>query len=258
MQFLIQSLNEAARCWHNGSMLIPRHRNRIARLVHPVLLLGMVCVLCGALSTFADDDISDLVHSAKPAATAPAEAAAPQSAPGAGVADALGTMKEKPPAGARIGVVTLNDGGKIEGRIWTTLETPLRVWVEETKSYRDLDFSLIQRIDVHVLSATMEDDWRWLKEGSDQKIYSGKKYPNIELAYKFTLLNGQTIEGTVVAPIYTFDGNKRRALALYKKYKGKLDETLKDLVYIDSITLQASAVTTQLNEKKTTKLPLIY
>ena len=63
----------------------------------------------------------------------------------------------------------------------------------------------------------MEPDWRWLKEGSDQKVFSGKKYPNVELAYKFTLLNDQTVEGTVVAPVYTFDGEKKRTLAPLQK-----------------------------------------
>ena len=103
----------------------------------------------------------------------------------------------------------------------------------------------------------MEPDWRWLKEGSDQKIFSGKKYPNLDLAYQFTLLNDQTIEGPVLAPIYTVDGQKTRTLALYKKYKGKLDETLKDLVYIKTITLTpADPAATPPPQSK--KLPLIY
>jgi len=206
------------------------------------------------LSIIADDDVNDIA--ATPAVTEPAEVTAPTTQ---GVSDALGTLTEKAPVGARVGSVKLNNGVTIEGQIWTTLDTPLRVWQEETKTYRDIDLSLVKRIDVKVLSETMEDDWRWLKEGSDVKIYSGKKYPNVELAYQFTLLNDQTIEGTVVAPIYTNNGDKRRTLALYKKYHGKLDETLKDLVYITSIELAPpTAAVIEANEKKTKKLPLIY
>lgn len=201
--------------------------------------------------------MSDILQAAKPA-TAPSTLTAPNSPENKPTTDALGTLAPKAPADSRLGTVTLNNGIKLEGRIWTTMDTPLRVWVEETKTYRDIDLSLIQRVDVHVLAETMEDDWRWLKEGSDQKVYSGKKYPNVSLAYKFTLVNGQQIEGTVVAPIYFVDGAKARTLALYKMYKGKLDETLKDLVYITAITFDPPASNASASQPApTTKLPLL-
>ena len=208
--------------------------------------------MTGVIAAQADDDVNDV--SAKPAAV-PEEVTGPSSQ---GIGDALGTMRETIPEGSRMGVLTLSNGVKIEGRVWTTLETPLRLWIDEIKAYRDVDLALIKRIEVKVLSEKMEDDWRWLKEGSDQKVFSGKKYPNVELAYTLTLLNGQVLEGTVVAPIYTFDGQKRRNLALYKKYHGKLDETLADVVYIKTIELAPAAAATQANESTTRKLPLIY
>lgn len=205
-----------------------------------------------------DDDVSEALKGAKAAASAPSGVLAPDAPGNKPTSDALGTMKERTPAGARQGEIELNSGMKLRGKIWTTLETPLRVWVEEDKRYVDVDLSLVSRIDVHVLTEAMEDDWRWLKEGSDQKVYSGKKYPNVELAYKFTLINGQVVEGGVVAPIYFLDGTKTRTLALYKKYKGKLDETLKDLVYIRAVSLEPpGSEMTAANEKKTTKLPLL-
>ena len=191
--------------------------------------------LCAPLG--AQDDVSDLLQSAKPAASAPATLTSPTAPEFKPTSDALGTLQTKAPANARLGTITLLNSIKLEGRIWTTLDTPLRLWIEETKSYRDVDWSLVKAIEVHVLSETMEDDWRWLKEGSDQKVYSGKKYPNVDLAYRFTLLNDQVMEGTLVAPIYFQDGAKSRTLALYKHYKGNLDETLKDLAYITSISL---------------------
>lgn len=207
-----------------------------------------------AAPAWADDqDLQAVLNSAK-TTTAPAGEITPDANP---ANDPLGTRKPRAPAGARTGTVTLNSGQKIEGRIWTTFQTPLRVWIEKSKTYRDVDFSLIKRVNVVVLSETMEDDWRWLKEGSDQKVLSGKKYPNVELVYKFTLLNDQVIEGAVVAPIYLYDGTKERTLALYKKYKGKLDETLKDLVYVKSIALHETGDIVRENEGKTTKLPLI-
>ena len=215
--------------------------------------LGMCAsIACLVLHVAADDDVSDLVGGAKTVTTAPAEVTAPSH----DVPDALGTLKARSPAGARDGTVTLNNGETLTGQIWTTLETPLRVWVDATKSYVDVDFSDVAHIDVKVLHESMEDDWRWLKEGSDQKIFSGKKYPLVELEYAFTLVNGQKIEGGVVAPIYMLDAaGKKHALALYKKYKGKLDETLKDVAYIKTIELKGAG---NAGETRTGKLPLIY
>lgn len=201
-----------------------------------------------------DDDVSDLIGGATVATTGPAEVAGPR----ADLPDALGTMKAKAPAGARAGEIVLNNGETVSGEIWTTLGTPLRVWVEARKSYVDVDLGEVSRIEVKVVHEGMEDDWRWLKEGSDQKVYSGKKYPLVELEYVFTLVNGQTVAGGVVAPIYIVENGtgKRRALALYKKYKGKLDETLKDVAYIRTVELKGGGVGTEAGRER--KLPLIY
>ena len=193
--------------------------------------------------------------------TTPAEVAGPATQPGAGMTDALGTMKGKTPAGAREGTVTLNNGVVLKGEIWTTLETPFRVWVEERKAYEDVELSLVKGVEVKVAAQSMEDDWRWLKEGSDQKVYSGKKYPLVELGYLFTLVNGQTVEGTVVAPVYVVEENAGSSIPLaarIKKYKGKLDETTSDVVYIKSMELKAEAARGNVNAPASGKLPLIY
>jgi hypothetical protein len=217
-------------------------------------------VLFGATGwVCADDDVTDLLQGAKSATTAPAEVTGPATQPSAQMPDALGTMKPHLPAGARGGTVTLSNGVVLTGKIWTTLETPFRVWVEERKAYEDVDLSLVKSVEVKVVSAGMEDDWRWLKEGSDQKVYSGKKYPLVELAYVLTLVNGQTVEGGVVAPVYVVEENgKRHSLALYKKYKGTLDETMADVAYIKSIELQADAAGGNGRGPESGKLPLIY
>ncbi len=218
--------------------------------------LAVAIIACGCgLALCAQDDVNDLRASAKPA-TAPATLAAPDSPAMKPTSDALGTQKPKIPAAARQGTIILSDGTQFNGDIWTNLNTPYRVWVEAAKAYKDIDLASIKKIDVHVLAETMEDDWRWLKEGSDQKVYSGKKYPNVSLAYQFTLSNGQVIEGTVVGLVYVADASKTRTLTLYKQYKGNLDDTLKDLVYIKSITLEPAAAGAP-EEKKTTHLPLL-
>jgi hypothetical protein len=260
VQSLVELLNKATGTGHNSSM-----RNAGSHGLHPNrtrgrsevrwgwVVLGAALAVSAAL---AEDSVDDLLGGAKPA-TAPATLTAPTATENRPTADALGTLKPRVPEGSRAGTIVLSNGIKLDGRIWTTAGTPLRVWIEEDKVYRDIDLDLVRRIDVHVLAETMEDDWRWLKEGSDQKVYSGKKYPNVSLAYKFTLLNDQVIEGTIVAAVYCADTDKSRTLALYKSYKGNLDETLKDLVYITSVTLEPGATAAGTQPKRSTKLPLL-
>jgi hypothetical protein len=228
-----------------------RHPTAGRQLIH-----GCAAAAIGVagLALSAQEDINDIRAAAKPA-TAPATLTAPDSPGMRPTSDALGTQKLKIPADARKGTLTLSDGTKYEGQLWTNLNTPYRVWVEEGKTYKDIDLALIKKIEVHVLAETMEDDWRWLKEGSDQKVYSGKKYPNVSLAYKFTLNNDQVIEGTVVGLIYIAGTDKTRTLTLYKQYKGNLDDTLKDLVYIKTIELDPAPPAAE--QKTTTHLPLL-
>jgi hypothetical protein len=195
----------------------------------------------------ADDDLDQLIGGAKPT-TAPMTATAPLVVGGKALQR---TGPAKPSDFGRPGTVTLSNGTTLTGKVWSTPTVPLRVWVEAEKTYKNVDWTQIKRIDVHVLAETMEDDWRWLQEGSDQKVLSGKKYPNVNLAYKFTLSNDQVIEGTIVAPIYVEDTGKERTLALYKNYKGNLDETIKDLVYITSVTLDGPATQTAATQPQT-------
>jgi len=217
----------------------------------------MTCALLLVTAVQADDDdLANLLKNAVPATTTRAVLTDPSTQPVP--TDALGTVKAKTPRESRPGTVTLSTGTKVEGRVWTTLATPLRVVLGDTDkaTYQDMDWALIQQIDVLVDEAQLEDDWRWKKEGSDDKVFSGKKYPNVVLRYRITATNGKTVEGGVVAPIYINDGTKTRTLALYKKQKGELGETLKDVIYITSIKLTGPA-DTGTPETHTTQLPLL-
>ena len=46
---------------------------------------------------------------------------------------------------ARPGTITMSDGKTIKGKIATTAEKPLRVWVEEQKDYTDVPLSMIDK-----------------------------------------------------------------------------------------------------------------
>ena len=125
-----------------------RHLTRRPRTLHRFCVVLAASCCLWASNGRADDDVNDLLQNAKPA-TAPAPVTSPTAPENLPHTDALGTMKVKTPAAARAGEIVLNDGTKLSCPIWTTTETPFRVWVDEDKTYHDIDLDLICRIDVH-------------------------------------------------------------------------------------------------------------
>lgn len=173
----------------------------------------------------ADDDVDFLL---KKATTSPATR--PTSLP-----SGSSPFKENDTDGKRPAVVTLSDNEKIKGRLSTTLEKPIRVWDDQKKEYRDIPFQFIKTIEAKVLWEREEKEWKFRESGSDIKEYSGKTYPAREMQYTFTLTNGQTITGGVVAPVYLQTPNGDKTLVLHKRDKGEVGQTLKDLIYVKSV-----------------------
>ena len=139
---------------------------------------------------------------------------------------------------AREGTIELSDGKTIRGRIATTAEKPVRVWVEAEKQYEDIPFSMIKTIEASVVWERDEREWRFKASGSDVKEYSGKTYPARETSYKITLSDGQTFEGGVVAPLYVTDADgATKTYVLHKRDKGEVGQTLGQLVYVKRVSL---------------------
>jgi hypothetical protein len=136
---------------------------------------------------------------------------------------------------ARPGAIILSDGKTIQGNLSTTLDQPIRVWNDQTNQYQDVPFSLIKSIEAQVVWERMEDEWKFQESGSDIKEYSGKQYPARLTAYTITTTDGQSITGGVVAPIYVDTPTGRRLFILHKRDKGDVGQSLKDLVYVQSV-----------------------
>lgn len=172
--------------------------------------------------------VDDILGLGKPAASQPAtSAAAPTTAPLADAAHA---------DAGRAGTLTLSDGTVVKGRIATTAEKPLRVWVEADKEYTDVPFSLVRKIDAAVTWERDEREWNFKESGSDVKVYTGKTYPARETTHTLTLADGTTVAGPLVAPLYvtTADG-KTATYVLHKRDKGTVGQTVGKLVYVKSV-----------------------
>ena len=144
---------------------------------------------------------------------------------------------EKNSPESRRGVLTLSNGERIRGRFATTREKPIRIWVAKEKEYRDIPFTLIKSMEAKVLWERDEKEWHFKESGSDIKEYSGKTYPARELEYAVTLVNGQSITGGIVAPIYVSSGERTATFVLNKRQKGEVGQTLKDLAYVKRVEL---------------------
>ena len=139
----------------------------------------------------------------------------------------------------RDATLTLSDGRVLTGPLTTTPERPVRVWVEDDKTYHDLPLAMIRSIEAKVLWERDEKQWTFKATGSDEKIYSGKTYPARETAYTFTLDDGSAVTGAVVAPLYLRQPDGRDAtFVLHKRDKGDIGQTIDQLVYVKTVTFK--------------------
>ena len=159
--------------------------------------------------------------------------------------------------GVRHGTVELSDGRVLTGKVWTTLRTPFRVWLENIKQYRDMDMRLIKSIHVKIIRANLIRQWRWQQEGSDIKVYSGLTKPRISFAYRFTMVNGKTVTGTLIAPLYVRTAHHRYNLLMYKRIEGKLGEKIGGIIYVKAVHLKVTPAIKLAAAHMTRVLPVV-
>jgi hypothetical protein len=146
-----------------------------------------------------------------------------------------GDEKERVP-----GTITLSDGTVLEGAIRTTVGKPLRLF--ETSGQRRLDLRLpdIHRITVHVVHEEQHRVWRWVEDGSREKVYTGETYPKREYEVEVVLRNGLVHRGHMVAVLYVYEeGRKkpRKVILKQKEQHGQVGKKRTDLVYVGSVQI---------------------
>ncbi len=148
------------------------------------------------------------------------------------------------PTEARPGVVRLSDGNALYGQLYLTPGKRWRFYDEKLKRYIELPLRVIERVEVTVAREWLEKEWRFREAASNEKVYTGRKYPARVLHYKITLINGRQLEGRGSTVLYAKVPGARRArkLILRERQKGKPGQTLKQLVYVREIDFRAEAV----------------
>ena len=134
-------------------------------------------------------------------------------------------------------VIKYSDGQEKIGKLSLRGETALTVFNLERKDTVKVALADISKIDVEIESATMEKVWRFIEEGSPEKIFTGEEYPLHKYITVITLLNGVVIRTHLSAVLYlkNKEGKLERVFLLTKQ-AGTVENNLEDLVYIKHIT----------------------
>lgn len=147
-------------------------------------------------------------------------------------------FKSKADTAARRGTFTYSDGSTFTGWTTTTLEKPLRIWVEAQGEFIDVPYAHIRSATVDVVWERLDKEYQFLISGSDIKTFTGRTYPARETIYTFTLKDGRTIKGSIVVPFdVRADNGEERLIVLHKRDKGPAGKTLNDLVYVTKMEL---------------------
>ncbi len=159
----------------------------------------------------------------------------------------------------RRGTVQLSTGTILHGSIWTTQQTPFRVWLKNLKQYRDIDIRLVREIIGKIRYARRVRQYKFQQMGSNIKLYSGRTRPRIGYQFTFKLMDGKVISGTVIAPIYLRTRSGKQYFYLLKKrIDGKLGQKTSAIVYIKRIRFSVTVVYRKYASEVTRRLPLIH
>ncbi|MCE5302707.1 MAG: hypothetical protein LLF97_06300 [Planctomycetaceae bacterium] len=151
-----------------------------------------------------------------------------------------------PPAATRDdalpGRIQLSDGTTFRGRIYLTRDHGLKIYDESSQRQREVPLRSVRQIDCRVKQERMEREWRFKETASDQKLYTGRSYPQREYVHTITLTDGRTLTGPMSAVVY-LDPNagpkNTKTFLLHQRDKGAVGKDLSSLVYVKTIKIEA-------------------
>ena len=141
------------------------------------------------------------------------------------------------------GTIVLSDGTSLTGPIRTTRGKPIRLIETGTDRRLDLAVGEIWRIEVDVATEEQYRIWRWVEDGSREKVFTGESYPRRDYETTVTLRTGQVYRGHLVAVLFVYpEGTEKPSkVVLRKEERGEVGETLTDLVYVESVAFDGPA-----------------
>ena len=141
------------------------------------------------------------------------------------------------------GYVELSNGVIRPGWLYLTREKRLKIYDETVQRQREIPWAAVERIECEVKTEWMEREWKFKETASDEKIYTGRKYPAREYIHTITLRGGRTITGPLAEIVYLQSSPEQEAesFLLNKRNKGEPGQPLKSLIYVKQIKLGKEA-----------------
>jgi len=146
----------------------------------------------------------------------------------------------------RPGSIQTSDGVTLKGEVW--FSTPeVKIYEGEDSAggrFMRVSQEELASIAFSVRSSSTEKEWRFKNAGSDEKEFTAKTYPVIELKSETRTKSGQILKGHVYAqPVFVrvqdrenpMDYDTRKFIVKYQ-HKGDVGQAGKDVVYVTSIT----------------------
>lgn len=149
------------------------------------------------------------------------------------------------------GYVELSSGLKIPGYVYTTRAKRLKIYNLKREMYEYVPVPALKSMEVKVDWEREDPEWRFKEAGNPEKVFTGRKYPVRQLAWKLTLRNDHVIEGHILGqPLYVEHNGKAERFILHKRDKGPMGQELKDLVYIRRVEFGPEAYNQAVEELK--------
>ena len=153
---------------------------------------------------------------------------------------------EKPPAerpDAVPGRLERSDGGVFRGRLYLTRDKRLELYADAEKKWHQLKLEDLAALRWEVEFEQEEREWRWKENGSDEKVYTGRKkvdrrYRTVAKRKDGTEIRGH-IRGTVIY-VKPEKGEERRFF-LYWNQPADFDQKPEDLVYVKEVVFGEEA-----------------
>jgi hypothetical protein len=141
------------------------------------------------------------------------------------------------------GFIELSDGTVLPGHIHATRDTRWKIYDQQLERQREVPWNRIRRIECEVEKEWMEDEWRFRENASDQKVFTGNRYPARIHTHTITLDDGRTIRGDLSGVVYLQrPGEETQKFILHKRTKGNVGEQLDSLVFVREIRLGPDAL----------------
>ncbi len=133
------------------------------------------------------------------------------------------------------GTVVFSDGSSIAGIVHATGFKPIKVYDSREKKFKHLPLEHIANLKVVITKQEMVREWRFKEESKDEKLYTGKTFPRKDYELHVTLRSGQEVHGTCNGILYVESGDEKTRFWLKHYDRGKIDETLDDIVHVKEI-----------------------